>query len=76
MLLALALDLRRRRLNIFFLIFLPVVMIEPDVSESVSLEELELSDEDEESKEEEEEEKKRRRGGEEEEKRSRRGVEE
>ena len=46
-LLALALDLRRRRfLNIFLLIFLPFVMIEPepDVSEESESLELELSD--------------------------------
>ena len=47
-LLVLMLDLRRRRLNIFFRIFLPVVMIDPDVSESVLSDELESSEDDEE----------------------------
>ena len=46
-LLTLALDLRRRRLNLS-LIFLPLVMIEPEVSESVLSDELEPSEEDDE----------------------------
>ena len=45
----LALDLRRRRfLNIFFLMRFPVVMMEPDVSESELSDELVSSEEEDE----------------------------